>query len=140
MDDEEFNLEATRQSDLSVEEVIKLIKPFYPNVINKKLQYLHHGTYNVYEIDDYIFRIPDRSLYNEEGYKLINEEVKKLNFLKNKLNISIPEPIFLSQDQFSPIIGYKKISGDAIERVWSNLNTEKIDFSKRSWSISNFIS
>lgn len=123
---DEWNFEDSRSSDFSISEVISLIKPFHNAVSEDKLKFLHHGTYNVYEVDDYIFRIPDKTLYNENGLNLILKENNKLEFLRKKLAHTIPQPIFISDDSKKPLVGYKKIPGISIEKIWEKIPEDKI--------------
>lgn len=125
MVDEEWDFENLRSPDFTTPKVIQLIKPFYDPVIDENIKFLHHGTYNVYEVDDYIFRIPDKTLYNEKGAKLITEEIRKLNFLRNHLSTPIPEPLFVSDDIKKPLVGYKKIEGTSVDKLWLTLKEEQ---------------
>lgn len=125
MVNEEWDFENSRTPDFTITKVIQLIKPFYSSVTEEKIKFLHHGTYNVYEVDDYIFRIPDRTLFNEKGGKLIVDEIQKLNFLRKNLHTPIPEPIFVSDDNRKPLVGYKKIEGISIDRLWLDLDDKQ---------------
>ena len=125
MDDNNWNFEETRQSDFSNSEIAGFIKPYYPSVKEEKLNLLHHGSFNVYEIDGFIFRIPDKTLFNKKGFDLIQRETKKLSFLKNKLKLKIPEPLFVSKSPELPIVGYNKIPGSSIEKIWDKIPANK---------------
>lgn len=122
---EEWDFEESRKPDFKNDKLVELIKPFYNAVSKEKLLFLHHGSYNVYAVDEYIFRIPDKTLYNQKGYKLIVEEQKKLNFFRKHLQISIPQPVFISGNPDKPLVGYKKIKGVALGKVWNELHENK---------------
>ncbi len=121
MVENKWNFENDRGSDFTNETVVELIKPFYRQVNKEDINLIHHGTYNVFEIDDYIFRIPDKTLYNDKGYQLIHDEIKKLQFLRSRLTYLIPEPIFISEDPLKPLVGYRKIPGVSIEKIWAEI-------------------
>ena len=121
MVENKWNYENDRGSDFTDETVVELIKPFYRQVNDENIKLIHHGTYNVFEIDDYIFRIPDKTLYNDKGYQLIHDEIKKLQFLRPRLSYLIPEPIFISDDPLKPLVGYRKIPGVSIEKIWAEI-------------------
>lgn len=121
MVEDQWNFENVRSSDFTDSTVVNLIKPYYEQVTEEKLKFVHHGSYNVYEVDDYVFRIPDRTLYNEKGYQLIHEELKKLEFLQPRLSQPIPQPIFISYEPLKPLVGYKKLPGVSVEKIWSRI-------------------
>ena len=121
MAEEEWDFEDSREPDFKDEEIIELIKPFYNAISKEKLVFLHHGTYNVYAVDEYIFRIPDKTLFNKKGFSLIHDEQKKLDFFRKHLRTSIPQPVFISDDPEKPLVGYKKIEGIALGKTWQDL-------------------
>lgn len=123
-----WNFEKDRISDYSPREVVSLVKPLYNSVTEEKIKLLHHGSFNVYQIDDFIFRIPDKTLFNSKGYNLILDEVKKLEFLKKYLSVAIPNPVFISENPERPLVGYKKISGESLENIWPNIPKREKNF------------
>ena len=126
MNEEEWDFENQRDPDFTSSQAINLIKPYYDSVTENKLLFLHHGTFNVYEVDNYIFRIPDKTLYNRKGWNLIRREVNNLNFVRNNLTITVPKPEFISTDPSKPLVGYVKIPGQSLDKLWKFITGEKI--------------
>lgn len=128
MIEREWNFENDRSSDFSISNAVSLIKPYYNNVSEAKLTFLHHGTFNVYEVDNYIFRIPDKTLYNIKGYEIIQKEIKKLHFLHNQFSFKIPNPVFVSDNPDYPLVGYEKVPGLALEKIWDKIPENMYSF------------
>jgi aminoglycoside 2''-phosphotransferase len=139
LSEKNWDFEDTREPDFQISEVIDLIKPYYSLINEKNVVCLHHGTYNVYEVNnEYIFRIPDKTIYNEKGFELIKSEMEKLNFLRDKLSKPIPFVEFVSKDVDKPLVGYKKIPGTSISKHWKFIpEDKKIAIAK---SIGSFLS
>jgi aminoglycoside 2''-phosphotransferase len=115
--------EESNPSDVEINQAIKEISKFIPNLSNNQVKFLYHGTYNVFEVKSkYIFRIPDRLFRNEKGVKLVQKETDVLNFLKNHISVPIPQPSFISLTEDFPFVGYEKIPGVSLSRVFSNTN------------------
>ncbi|MHA2391828.1 MAG: phosphotransferase family protein [Promethearchaeota archaeon] len=118
-----ISYEESNPSDVDINQVIKEFSKFIPNLSINQIKFLYHGTYNVFEIDSkYIFRIPDRLLRNVKGVKLIQKETSILNFLKNYIPITIPQPKFISLTEDFPFAGYEKIPGVSLSRIFSKTN------------------
>ncbi|MHA2006911.1 MAG: phosphotransferase family protein [Promethearchaeota archaeon] len=118
-----ISYEESNPSDVDINQVIKEFTKFIPNLSKNQIKFLYHGTYNVFEVQSkYIFRIPDRFLRNEEGVKLIQKETNILNFLKNHISMPIPIPLFISLSEGFPFVGYKKIPGISLSRVFAKTN------------------
>ncbi len=122
--------EETNPSDVPFDLVLLNLQEYFPNIDIKQVKFLYHGTYNVFEVtyEDscYIFRFPDRSLRNEIGGKLITQEVETLTFLKEFLSVSIPNPEFIVTNPDFPFMGYQKIPGLSLSRVFSTLKHEQL--------------
>lgn len=118
-----ISFEESNPSDIDVNQVFKELKKILPNLSKNHVKFLYHGTYNVFEIQSrYIFRIPDRFLRNEEGFKLIRKEINILKFLQNHISIPIPKPLFISLNQNCPFMGYEKIPGISLSSIYSKTN------------------
>ncbi len=88
--------------------------------------------------NDFIFRFPDQYFRNDSGVQLIRNEVKTLTLLKKHLNISIPTPQFVSDDPSSPYMGYEKLDGIPLSRIFLSLKKEVLK--QLSLDISSFLS
>jgi aminoglycoside 2''-phosphotransferase len=112
--------EESNPSDVDINRLIKELSTFIPKISKNHIKFLYHGTHNVFEVKSkYIFRIPDRLFRNEKGVKLIQKESNILNFLKSYISIPIPQPLFISLTEDFPLVGYEKISGISLSRVFS---------------------
>ncbi len=115
--------EESNPSDVDINQVIKEFSKFLSHLSKNQVKFLYHGTYNVYEVQSkYIFRIPDQFLRNENGVKLIQKETDTLNFLKNHISIPIPQPLFISRNKDFPFVGYEKIPGISLSRIFHMTN------------------
>jgi aminoglycoside 2''-phosphotransferase len=115
-----ISYEESNPSDVDINQVIKEFAKFIPNISKNQIKFLYHGTYNVFEVKSkYIFRFPDRFLRNEKGVKLIRKETDILNFLKNHISTPIPQPSFISLTEGFPFVGYEKIPGVSLSRIFS---------------------
>lgn len=118
-----ISYEESNPSDVDINQVIKEFSRFIPNLSKNQIKFLYHGTHNVFEVKSkYIFRIPDRFLRNENGVKLIQKETSILNFLKNHISTPIPHPSFISLTEDFPFVGYEKIPGISLSRIFSKTN------------------
>ncbi|MHA2050967.1 MAG: phosphotransferase family protein [Promethearchaeota archaeon] len=115
--------EESNPSDVDIHQVIKEISKFIPKISKNQIKFLYHGTHNVFEVKSkYIFRIPDRLFRNEKGIELIQKETGILNFLKNNISTTIPQPLFLSLTEDFPFVGYEKIPGVSLSRIFFKTN------------------
>jgi aminoglycoside 2''-phosphotransferase len=118
-----ISYEESNPSDVDINQVIKELSKIIPNLSKNQVKFLYHGTYNVFEVQSkYIFRIPDRFIRNEEGAKLIQREIDILNFLKSYISVPIPKPLFISLTEDLPFVGYEKIPGVSLSRIYSQTN------------------
>ncbi len=124
--------EENNPSDIPIDAVLSCLKTHFPKVSESEVHFLYHGTYNVYEVthdsQNLIFRFPDRSLRNESGVQIIKREVETLIFLKEFLTFTIPNPEFISSDPNLPYIGYQKIPGVSLSKLFSQLSTDQSVF------------
>ncbi|MHA1976615.1 MAG: phosphotransferase family protein [Candidatus Hodarchaeales archaeon] len=131
--------EEQNPKDIEISQILPIITKFLPNVVESDIKFLYHGTYNVFEIkEEFIFRIPDKSLRNEKGIQLLEKERKVLHLLNSSLPIPIPNPIFINLEQNMPVMGYKRIPGISLSRC-----VQEIDEScllKLARSIGKFLS
>lgn len=117
------NYEESNPSDVDINHAIKEFSKFIPNISKKQIKFMYHGTYNVFEVKSkFIFRIPDRFLRNEKGVELIQKETHILDFLRNHISIPIPQPLFISLTEDFPFVGYEKIPGVSLSRIFSKTN------------------
>lgn len=115
--------EESNPSDVDINQVIREFSEIFPKLSKNQIKFLYHGTYNVFEIKSkYIFRIPDRFLRNEDGVELIQKEIRILNFLTNHISTPIPKPLFISLSEDFPFVGYKKIAGVSLSRIFFKTN------------------
>lgn len=100
-----------------------------PGISNPKIQFLYHGTYNVYLVEDtYLFRFPSTILPLDEQQKLIRREVGLLDKLRSHLTLEIPSPEFVDAESDTPFMGYKMVQGVSLSRYYSTTNTEQRQF------------
>jgi len=112
--------EENNPQDIETEEVFNLLRPIFSDIKKSEIKFFYHGTYNTFFVkDEYIFRFPDKALYNKKGYKLITREVEFLDTIRKLISIQIPQPLIVSEDESSPFVGYKKIPGISLSRVFS---------------------
>ncbi|MBD3253890.1 MAG: phosphotransferase [Candidatus Lokiarchaeota archaeon] len=121
-----MSYEETNPQDINTKKVLKLLKPIFPDIKKSDVQFFYHGTYNLFIVKkDYIFRFPDRSFYNEKGYDLISREVVFLDTIRDLISFQIPKPLFVSEDETNPFMGYKKISGTSLSRCYDKTTGEE---------------
>ncbi|MHA1992635.1 MAG: aminoglycoside phosphotransferase family protein [Candidatus Hodarchaeales archaeon] len=122
-----ISYEENNPPDFSLEEIVGKIKPFDQNVTKNDIKFLYHGSYNVYQLkDEFIIKIPSKILNKMFGTDFILKEIKKLNYLKNKLDIAIPEPIFTSKNTGDRFYIYKKIPGISLSRIFKEISSENL--------------
>ncbi|MHA1989877.1 MAG: phosphotransferase family protein [Candidatus Hodarchaeales archaeon] len=110
--------EENNPPDFSLNEIIKKIEPFDQKVTKKDIKFLYHGSYNVYQLkEDFMIKIPSKVLIRMFGTDFILKEIKKLNYLKNKLDVNIPEPLFTSNNPDDRFYIYKKVPGISLSRL-----------------------
>ncbi len=114
--------EEQNPKDIEYSQVISEISKFLSNIKDSDVKFIYHGTYNVFTVkDEYIFRIPDRTLRNQKGIQLIKREVEVLQFLNSNMSMSIPEPKFTNYDEKTPMMAYKKLPGISLSRCINEL-------------------
>ena len=104
-----------------------LLKEIFADLTAEEIIFHYHGTYNVFIIkNDYIFRFPDASLYNSKGFDLIRNEMNLLKAIRDSLSFEIPNPIYCSKDENNPFVGYHKIPGISLSRIYNKIgNSER---------------
>ena len=118
--------EENNPADISSDKVYELIEPFFSEINRSDITFFYHGTYNVFIVkDEYFFRFPDKSLYNQIGYNFIQREVQFLNLIRDSVSLEIPNPLFISEDPNNPFVGYKKIPGISLSRVYKKTTPEE---------------
>jgi aminoglycoside 2''-phosphotransferase len=121
-----INYEETRLQDISLTTVKKLLSPFFSTSELKNIQFLYHGTYNVFEVNyEYIFRFPDKIFRNHQGQFMLLNEIKMLEFIKRHVNFAIPDPIYSSLELDCPFMGYEKIEGISLSTCYKNASTSQ---------------
>ncbi|UCD45317.1 MAG: aminoglycoside phosphotransferase family protein [Candidatus Bathyarchaeota archaeon] len=120
------SFEESNPRDVSLEIVHRALRRFFPEIQGSYIRFHYHGTYNVFEVKgEYIFRFPDRSLFNEEGLRLIMRENEVLELLRPHLTVEIPRFLFLSEDPETPFVGYRKIPGVSLSRCFEGASREQ---------------
>ncbi|MFX1280066.1 MAG: phosphotransferase family protein [Promethearchaeota archaeon] len=134
-----INYEENRKQDISLTEVITSLKPIFPDLRRKQIKFIYHGSYNVFEVKEkYIFRFPDKIFRNSAGAKLITNEVRMLNIIKNYVDFNIPDPIFISTEEDNLFIGYEMLKGISLSKCFMRATkSNKIGISK---DIGSFLS
>ncbi|MFW9917309.1 MAG: phosphotransferase family protein [Candidatus Thorarchaeota archaeon] len=118
--------EETNPQDVSSEVVKAVLSRFFPSISTNEAQFLYHGTHNVFEVrGEYIFRFPDRMLFNQKGFDLIQREKEALAFLRPFLSVDIPHFIYVSSNPKIPFAGYRKISGSSLNRCFHQATPEQ---------------
>ncbi len=118
--------EENNPADISSDKVLELIEPFFSEINRRDITFFYHGTYNVFLVkDEFFFRFPDKSLYNQIGYNFIQREVQFLNLIRDSVSLEIPNPLFISEDPNNPFVGYKKIPGISLSRVYKKTTLEE---------------
>ncbi|MFX1418706.1 MAG: phosphotransferase family protein [Promethearchaeota archaeon] len=111
--------EEKRATDISLDNVIDSLYPFFPDISENDIKFFYHGTYNVFEVkNQFIFRIPDKHFRNIDGVRLIQNEVKMLYHIQKYVSVSIPEPIYISLEEDCPLMGYEKIEGSPLSKCF----------------------
>jgi thiamine kinase-like enzyme len=119
--------EENNPPDFSLDEIIEKIKLFDRKIAKNDLKFIYHGSYNVYQLKEkFMIKIPSKVLTRMFGADFILKEIKKLNYLKNKLDVSIPQPIFTSNNPDDLFYIYKKVPGISLSRIFNEINSKKI--------------
>ncbi|TFF69456.1 MAG: hypothetical protein EU516_00650 [Promethearchaeota archaeon] len=117
--------EDLRPCDIAFSTITDGIYKFFPDIEEKEIKFFYHGTYNVFEVKDhYIFRIPDKTLRNQKGVQLLLNEVKMLHHIQKYVSVAIPDPIYISIDPDCPIMGYEKIPGIPLHKLFNKISEE----------------
>ncbi len=112
--------EENNPPDISLDEVRLALEEFFPDR-ELNIEFYYHGGYNVFIVDgEYIFRFASAHIPIDESRKLLLNEVKTLNNLKDYLTVQIPKPEFIDVDSDIPMMGYRKIPGISLSRCYDN--------------------
>jgi len=118
--------EETNPCDVPLVVVRNVVRRFFPAIKDEEIIFLYHGSYNVFEIrEDYIFRFPEKSLFGRKGFDLIQRENEILDLLRPKISLEIPQFVYLSSDPKIPFVGYRKISGQSLSRIFHKATHEQ---------------
>lgn len=117
--------EETNPPDISLSEVMRLLRTCFPNIRGHEVKFHYHGSYNVFEVKgEYMFRFPDKVFFGEKGFDLIQREQKLLELIREHISLRIPKPIYVSSDPKNPFVGYEKIGGISLSRCFDRTNME----------------
>ena len=115
--------EELNPKDIEISQILPVINKFLPNIHENDVKFLYHGTYNVFEInEEFIFRIPDKSLRNEIGIQLLEKENKVLQLFNSTLPIPIPKPSYINLENNIPVMGYRKIPGISLSKCFGEFD------------------
>jgi len=133
-----FRIDDSNDLDFTNEDIMRKISDQFPGIESKDIQFLYHGTYNVYEVKGTnIFRFPDKSFLPQDAIQLIDREKETLEFLRAHIEFEIPKPSYVSLDPLNPYLGYKRIPGISLSRIFSQLSLQsKVSLGKQ---IGNFL-
>lgn len=123
--------EEMNPADISVDEVLPIVKDFLPDIEAASIRFFYHGTYNVFEINNrYILRVADREFRNKLGLDMLKRETKILDFLRNKLPLDIPKILFINESNEIPLSIHQKIPGKSLTYVIQQMTlNQKISIS-----------
>jgi len=119
--------EETNPPDIDESIVLTTVRSIFPQIERSQVQFLYHGTYNVYLVNDhYIFRFP--SIYHppKRRREYVRREVKLLKLLKSHLSTPIPEPEFIDFKIDTPFMGYQMIPGERFSKLYLNASPEQL--------------
>ena len=106
------SFEETNPPDIPLDTVLAALRGFFPDIHGDDVNFIYHGTYNVYEVmGEWIFRFPDSSLLNEDGLELIRYEHEVLQAIGPHVTLKVPAFEHVSEDPELPFAGYEKIPG-----------------------------
>ena len=118
--------EEQNPADISIQEIFPYIKRYLPNIQPNSIHFFYHGTYNVFDLNnDFILRVPDREFRNEKGLEMLQREAKVLDFLQDKIELTIPKIIHLHDSEEIPFSIHKKIPGKSLVFVFNQLNNQQ---------------
>ncbi|HUS77809.1 MAG TPA: phosphotransferase [Patescibacteria group bacterium] len=119
--------EESNPRDVPMDVVLGALRRIFPGIRESEVRFHYHGTYNVFEVrGEYIFRFPDRSLFNEEGYELIRREAEVLEVLRPHIDLEIPRFEYFSDDPGTPFVGYWKIPGVSLSRCFGEADEGRL--------------
>ena len=119
--------EETNPPDIDESIVQTTIRSIFPQIEHPRIQFLYHGTYNVYLVEEqYIFRFP--SIYHppKRRREYVRREIKLLKLLKSHLSTPIPEPEFVDFTIDTPFMGYRMIPGERFSKLYLNASPEQL--------------
>lgn len=94
--------------------VLRRIKSEFPGITWENYRFIDHGwDHHVAILDEkLVFRTPKR--YDSEVPREFYDEIRLLNYLKNKIRIEIPQYIYVSRDR--KLAGYGMVQGKELEK------------------------
>ena len=112
--------------DIDFSIVSSIIQKHLPSVKKNEIQFLYHGTNNVYDVKNrYIFRFPSTVLPSEERSSLIQREARLLKTLQPHISLRIPNPEYVDANHEHPHMGYRKLLGASLYRFYDDAPIEK---------------
>lgn len=99
-------------SPVNAEKLLRMIRKEFPEIRWRKHRFIEKGwDYHVVILDNsVVFRSPKRSSRSRNE---LHDEVRLLKYLKNKVNIGIPDYIYVLKD--GPAAGYRLLSGQELK-------------------------
>ena len=133
------SFEETNPSDIPQDTVLAALRGFFPDISEGDVEFIYHGTYNVFEVKgEWIFRFPDSSLLNEDGYELISYEHEVLQALGPHVTLEVPKYEHVSEDPEVPFAGYRKIPGVSLSTCFDR--TKKKSREEMAEKLGGFLS
>ncbi len=118
--------EESNPPDIDFSDVCMIIQKHLPDAKKSEIQFLYHGTHNVYDVQNrYIFRFPSTVLPSEDRSALIQREARLLKTLQPHISLQIPNPEFVDDNHEHPHMGYRKLLGASVYRFYENASDEK---------------
>jgi len=115
------SFEETNPCDIPLETVVGALRGFFPDIREGDVNFIYHGTYNVFEVmGEWIFRFPDSSLLNEDGLTLIRYEHEVLQVIGPHVSLEVPRFEYISEDPELPFAGYRKIPGVSLSKCFDS--------------------
>ncbi|MHA2248012.1 MAG: phosphotransferase family protein [Candidatus Hodarchaeales archaeon] len=131
--------EETNPPGISLSDVMRLLRTCFPNIREQEVKFHYHGSYNVFEVKgEYMFRFPDKVFFGQNGFNLIQREIKLLDLIRKNISLRIPNPTYVSSDPKKPFVGYKKINGVSLSRCFDK--TAKNDQKSIAIQLGKFLS
>lgn len=117
-----YSYEENNPPSVLFDDVHKSLLNEFPNISKKEIKFLYHGSYNVYEVKkNFIFKFPDKTINPE----LLYQEKSFLDFFIPNITYKIPEPLFYDFISQQKYLGYEKIPGVSLSRVYEKISDKK---------------